>query len=272
MTDSSHYDIIIVGGGLVGASLACALGGQSYRVGVVEAVPYGADAQPSYDERSVALACGSRRIFEGLGLWQALAGDAAPIRRIHVSDRGHFGFAHLDATDCGVEALGYVLANRVIGKVLGEAMAGMSSVELLCPAQVFRVTTGEQTASVAVKQHGAERVLSAALVVGADGDRSKVRQLVGIEANRWDYDQHAVIANVTPGRNHDNIAYERFATEGPLAMLPLCDGRCSLVWTVAAREVDTVLALDDAKFLRRVQDTFGGRLGQLKQVIVDLML
>jgi len=266
MTDNSHYDIIIVGGGLVGASLACALGGQRYRVGVVEAVPYGADGQPSYDERSVALAWGSRRIFEGLGVWQALAGEAAPIRRIHVSDRGHFGFARLDAQDYGVEALGYVLANRVLGKVLGEAMARMSNVELLCPAQVLHVAIGEQAASVAVKQQGAERTLSAALVVGADGDRSKVRQLVGIERNRWDYGRHAVIANVTPGRYHDNIAYERFTADGPLAMLPLSDGRCGLVWTVPARDVDTVLALDGADFLRRVQDTFGGRLGRLKQV------
>ena len=115
---AAEYDVLIVGGGMVGASLACALGGQALRVGMIESVPFGEPGQPSYDDRSIALAYGSHRIFAGMDLWQEIAPEAMPIKKIHVSDRGHFGAVRMEAADMGCAALGYVVENRVLGKFL----------------------------------------------------------------------------------------------------------------------------------------------------------
>ncbi|MGA7801993.1 MAG: 2-octaprenyl-6-methoxyphenyl hydroxylase, partial [Gammaproteobacteria bacterium] len=136
MTD---YDLLIVGGGMVGASLACALGGQPLRVAVAEAVPFDAPAQPSYDDRAIALAAGTRRIFEGMGLWPALCDGLTAIHHIHVSDRGRFGFAHIDRREQGVEALGYVAPARVLGGGIGSRLRELSTVDVICPARVESV-------------------------------------------------------------------------------------------------------------------------------------
>lgn len=260
------FDVLIVGGGMVGASLACALARRPLRIGVVETFPFGGGQQPGYDDRSIALAYGTRRIFEGMGLWREIAAAATPIERIHVSDRGHFGAARLHAAAYGYDALGYVVESRALGRVFAAALAALPQVELICPARVTALETAPAVARVTVAQNAAERMLTARLVVGADGADSSVRRWSGIGAQRTDYGQSAVIANLTPERPHRNVAYERFTDSGPLALLPMSDGRCALVWTVRTEDCAGILALDDDGFLARLQERFGGRLGRLLRI------
>lgn len=263
---SADYDILIIGGGLVGASLACALGNQALRVGLIEAKPLATGAPAHYDERSIALSYGSRLIFDALGLWPALAAHATPIRHILISNRGHFGATRLAAQDEGVDALGYVTPARVIGTVLAESLVQFANVELLCPAQLERVTLGEEAAEVTVTMAGEARQLRGRLIVAADGANSAVRESLGIQTRHWGYAQTAVIANITPENFHQYTAYERFTDSGPLAMLPLQNERCGVVWTVGSSDADTIMALDDAQFLARLQARFGQRLGRLLKV------
>lgn len=264
-----EYDILIVGGGLVGASLACALKHLPLRIGVVEASafdPHSPVLQPSYDERSIALAWGSRVIFESLGLWSQMAAAATAITDIHVSDRGHFGFTRLDARSQQVEALGYVVVSREMGKVLTAAMAACNNVDVFCPATLSAIHVNERHASVTLQQDGIETVLSARLVVGADGATSVVRDLLGIDTTVWDYGQTAIITNLTPARAHHGTAYERFTSTGPMAMLPLSEGRVALVWTVPSDNADAIAGLADDAFLAAVQEQFGYRLGSFTRV------
>lgn len=263
---TNDYDILIIGGGLVGASLACALGGQALRVGLIEAKPFATRAQPDYDERSIALSYGSQRIFAAMNLWPALADGCTPIQRIRISDRGHFGAARLDAAEEGVAALGYVAPARVIGQALAARLAEFSNIEMLCPAQVDAVRLDAEAAEVSVRIGASTQLLRSRLVVAADGAHSLVREQLGIETAHWQYDQTAVIANITPERPHANTAYERFTDTGPLALLPLQDNRCSLVWTVRNAQVDVLMQLDDAAFLAALQERFGQRLGRLLKV------
>lgn len=263
--DTQRCDIAIVGGGMVGLSLAAALRTLPLDIVVVEPVPPGSDAQPSFDERTTALSNGSRRILEGLGAWQRVAAEATPIRHIHVSDRGRFAMARLSAEEQGVPALGYTLTNRVLGLALAEACRPAERVEVACPATVTGVEPGPERVRLSVA--GARQgTLEARLVVAADGARSAVRDALGIEATVWDYGQHALIANLVPEKFHDYVAYERFTDDGPMALLPLSDGRCTVVWTMPPAAAEAVMALDDHAFLAALQDRFGYRLGRLQRV------
>src|SRR5437868_267125 len=180
-----EHDIVIVGGGLVGASLACALRDTGLRAAVVEAVPLPSDLQPSINVRTVALAYGSRRVFEGMGVWAAIERlGATPIERIHVSQRGGFGVTRLAAQELGLPALGYVVENRRLGAALWQTLQAPRGIDWYCPATVTEFEITPAAALVRV-QRGAETVeLKARLVIGADGAQSVVRKLAGIEAQR----------------------------------------------------------------------------------------
>ena len=157
------YDIVIVGGGMVGASLACALGNSGLRIAVIEAVALGDPGQPSYDDRTIALAYSSRRIFEGIGVWESIAQRSAnPIEHIHISDKGHFGFTRLHASDMDIEALGYVAETRALGAALYEVMASYSNITLVCPAKVVDVKITENTAELSIESDGKIEALKAA--------------------------------------------------------------------------------------------------------------
>jgi len=262
------YDLVIVGGGLVGASLAIALSGRDLRIAVVESsVPSERNQSThGYDDRAIALSYGSARVFEGMGVWSKIALQAEPIRHIHVSDRGHFGFAQLDAHQEGVPALGYVVTARQIGQVLLSTLSRCKDVELIAPAKVVGLQVEENQARVSLKQESQVTELNAKLVVAADGGNSFIRDLLNIKTRRWDYGQHAVVANITPDRAHQGVAYERFTQSGPVALLPMQGDRCALVWTLAEDRVDEVMALDDADFLDAFQERFGFRLGRFNRV------
>lgn len=269
MSDSTdtQYDIVIAGGGMIGASLALALAPLGLRVAVVEAVARGESRQPSFDDRSTALSRSTQRMFEAMGLWEEVISAATPIRRIHVSDQGRFGFSHIDAAQQGVDALGYVVINRVLGDVLQSALAHAGTVDIRCPARVSEVETGDELASVRIDTaNGSHRDLSCKLVVAADGANSALRPMLGICATKTDYGQHAVIGNVLPEKPLDNCAYERFTDQGPLALLPVADDRAAFVWTVSSHDVDRVFGLDDEAFLDELQTAFGYRLGRLSRV------
>ncbi len=267
MSEPVHdYDLVIVGGGLVGASLAIALSGRGLRMALVEAAVPSADTQPNYDDRALALAYGSRRIFEGLGLWSAIAPQAGPIDKIHVSERGQFGFTRLDCRDERVPALGYVITARELGRTLLAELPKLSDLTILAPAQVTDVSCDPDAARLTINDGRGDRQLTARLLVAADGVKSFVREALDFPVRRWEYGQSAVVANITPERAHEQVAYERFTATGPVALLPMNDDRCALVWTVADAELETVLALDDATFIARFQQRFGQRLGRFLRV------
>jgi 2-octaprenyl-6-methoxyphenol hydroxylase len=262
----NRYDVIITGGGMVGSSLACALSGQGLRLAMIETLRHEARTGPGYDDRAIALAYGTKRIFTGLGLWDGIAAAAEPIHRIHVSDRGHFGMVRMDREEEKLPALGYVVPARHIGHVLGEAVQRLEDVDRYCPARVSAVHTGTDAVQVDVRQGDSETTLSASLLVAADGADSSIREHFGIESVTSDYGQTAIVTNITPQLPHNNTAYERFTDTGPLALLPMTEGRCAVVWTVASEMVDAIMALADSDFLARLQERFGFRLGRLERV------
>lgn len=263
----AEYDLAIVGGGLVGASLALSLAPLGLRIALLEAVaPAQGEQHPSFDERTTALANGTVRAFRTLGVWAAMEREAAPIRKIHVSDQGRFGTARIDAAEQGLEALGYVVPNRVIGAALWQALARTQAVEVIAPAQVTGNELEGPCRRIAFAVDGEPRALTARLVVAADGVRSVVRAQAGIEAEHLEYEQVALTAVMTTQRFHDYVAYERFTEQGPIAILPLTDGRCGMVWTRKPDEVARLLALPDDEFLREFQAAFGFRLGRFVRI------
>lgn len=261
------FDVAISGGGLVGASLALALAPLGLKVALIEAVPQGRSEHPSFDERTTALANGSVRIFRSLDVWRQMEREATPIRRIHVSDQGRFGIARIEAAEQGLESLGCVLPNRVMGAALWEGLRAEPGVQVIAPARVVATTVEPGSRTVRIERDGAEPLdLRARLVVAADGARSTLREQAGIAAEHWEYSQTAIISTMSTQRFHDHTAYERFTPDGPIAVLPLADGRCGLVWTRRPQDAARLLALPDEEFLAELQSAFGFRLGRLLRI------
>jgi 2-octaprenyl-6-methoxyphenol hydroxylase len=260
------FDLAIAGGGLVGASLALALAPIGLRIALVEAVAPGVDGHPSYDERTTALSNGTVRTFQGLGVWRHMQRESTPIRHIHVSEQGRFGVARIDAAEQGLESLGCVLPNRVIGAALWEGLRTAPGVEIIAPASVASTALDEGHRLLRVECAGQPVEIRARLVVAADGARSVVRDQAGIASERWDYGQTAIVTTMTAQRFHDHVAYERFTPDGPIAVLPLADGRCGVVWTRRPEEAARLVALSDEEFLAEFQAAFGFRLGRLLKV------
>jgi 2-octaprenyl-6-methoxyphenol hydroxylase len=259
------FDVAIVGGGMVGASLAVALAPLNLRVALIEAIPHNAAAQPSFDERTTALSNGSRRILETLDVWPQLNALATPIAKIHVSDQGRFGFARIDASEQGLAAMGYVIPNRALGSILWARLAG-SGIKVFCPAEVSLISATDQAVKIEIAEAGAKIAIDARLIVAADGAQSVVRNAFGIAAQVREYGQTALITTVLPQRFHDNVAYERFTPSGPLALLPLDGGRCTLVLTLNKDAAQAAMAFSDQEFLAEVQRRFGFRLGRFLKV------
>ena len=268
MTEFSpkRYDIVIAGGGMIGTSLALALAPLGIRIAVSEAIARSAVAQPSFDERSTALSRSSQRFFEAIGLWPEIVAASTPIRSIHVSEQGRFGFSHIDAAEQGVEALGYVVINRVLGEVLQRALVSHAGIDFLCPSQIVRTATRANAVQVAVQTEMGEAALSGRLLVAADGAKSTVREMIGIGSEVSDYAQVAVIGNLQSELAHENRAFERFTESGALAMLPINEGRTAFVWILGSNDAERVMSASDADFLAEIQHTFGHRLGTFSRI------
>ncbi len=274
MTDDVHTEIAIVGGGLMGATLALLLARvrPDCRILLCEKSPFTAATpdllkQPSFDARSTALAPTSVELLQTLGVWQRLPMPATAIRKIHVSDRGHLGWVALGESDNQSQPLGYVVENRSLGWSLTQAMAAESNLQIRAPMHVARVQAKSRRARLLCQ--GQESSIDARLVIIADGADSPLRQQLGIQTRVRDYHQNAIVANVACSKAHNGQAFERFTAQGPLALLPLqgeWGKSMAMVWTRPEAEVDTALALSDQAFLSELQQVFGYRLGELSAV------
>jgi 2-octaprenyl-6-methoxyphenol hydroxylase len=259
----AEFDVVIVGGGLVGGSLASALRGLPLRVALIESAPPHAPNQPGPDERVIALSLGSRRIFGGLGVWPAIAPVAEPILSVHVSDRGHCGFTRLDRHEEGVEALGYVTPARAMECALQDSLEQAPNLQLLRPARLLDHRVGADGVDLEIQLGAERRRVTTRLLVAADGGESSVRERLGLRVDGHDYGQDAVITTVMADRPCPGQAFERFTDTGPLAMLPMPGGRYSVVWTCRPTETADLLSLTEADFIARLQARFGWRLGRL---------
>ncbi|MFQ3788601.1 2-octaprenyl-6-methoxyphenyl hydroxylase [Halomonas sp. A29] len=265
-----EVDIAIVGGGLVGASLASALAPLIERhgltVAVIEAAPIldrtTAPWQPSFDARSSAIAQGSAERFRTMGLWSAMAEQAAAILRIHVSERGRLGVTRLTAAELDQPALGYVIPNAWMGRVLHRRLAELP-IDWHCPSHVETIVPAAEGYRLALSNGG---TLRAGLTVLADGGRSGLKEQLGIGSDSVPYDQVALIANVEMSQPHEGVAYERFTREGPIALLPLRGQQMALIWTHALGREQARMALGDGDFLAELQRAFGDRAGRFRRV------
>jgi 2-octaprenyl-6-methoxyphenol hydroxylase len=276
---ADDFDVVIAGGGLVGGSLAIALaqiGAQNdaqkgIRVALIEAVPPESDAQPSFDDRTIALSRGSYRILDQLGIWSHIEDSVWPIQQIHVSQQQHFGTSVIDSAEQGVAELGHVIKSRVLGESLWELIRELPGVTTFCPTSVTATERESQPEDgrrrVELQGANGTHSISTKLLVVADGARSRVRTALGINAEDRDYEQVAVVAKVQIDPEHaGHVAYERFTTEGPLAMLPGPDGHYTVVLARNAETVQSVMDMGDDELLALLQSLFGFRLGRLRRL------
>lgn len=255
-------DILIVGGGPVGMVLALLLAKKNIAGTVLEARKQGA---ANLDTRALALSYGTKRIFDGLGIWQSVAVQATAINTIHVSQKGSFGRSVLKAEDYQQEALGYVLSYGALCTALNAAMAQFSCINVIDEAQAEAITHDKKAATVRYARHGESFELSSALAVLADGGRS-LEEVAGLKRDTKEYGHDALISKVRAELPHNNIAYERFTAQGPMALLPNGEHDFSLVWTGKSESIAPLLALSDAEFLEQFHAQFGDRVGRFLSV------
>jgi len=257
----NEFDVIIVGGGLVGLSLAAALGKDDFSVAVLEARQPVIDwPAGSVDLRVYAITRESQKLFELTGAWSAMLPKAGPFRDMRVWDAGGNGDIHFSSADLGEPYLGHILEARVIEKALLDVLDEIHCVQRFCPASVTAFNELEDGQQVELEDG---RMLSAGLLVGADGKHSRVRDHAGIHARVSDYGQQALVAVVTTERSHEETAWQRFLPTGPLAFLPLADGRSSIVWSASSERAEQLLKLDATDFCAELGLAFDRRLGKI---------
>ncbi|GLQ33131.1 2-octaprenyl-6-methoxyphenyl hydroxylase [Litoribrevibacter albus] len=262
------YDYAIVGGGMAGLTMALLLApvleANKQRLVIIEAFdPQGGHYQPSFDARSTALSEGTRRILDQLGLWSSLAKRVCAIDQIHVSQKGGFGSTRMSASECQVDHLGYVIENAWFGQCLMDAIAELECVDWLAPAKVEQLTQQEQGQLLTLDDG---RSVSTSFLMVADGAQSSLRDKLGIQANRTAYQQHALVCNVSTRLAHQQVAYERFTPNGPLALLPLTESRSALIWSVPEGQIAERMAMSDREFIQLLEQEFGTRLGPITKV------
>ncbi len=258
-------DVLIVGGGLVGASLAIALDGCALRVGLVESAAPRVDTQPSYDERNLALARASVNALDALGVWPLISAHGSLLTRIHVSRQGEFGAARLDALRHGIDYFGAVMPARELGNGLLRRLDSCRALARFAPATLASFAQGDDGVVARISSENGEREIRTRLLVGADGTQSSVRGALGIDIETFDYEQTAFVTTVTTQRPIDS-AYERFTSTGPLALLPLGERRAGVVLTVPTSESARVGELDEHGFLEFLHARFGWRLGRFSRL------
>ncbi|KAM3112728.1 FAD-dependent hydroxylase [Phormidesmis sp. 146-33] len=258
-SDPYDYDLAIVGGGVVGATLACALRNSGLSVVLIEA-----------EARSLATARGqaynisplSSRILDGIGVWDQIRSQLGTYHKIRLSDADHPNVVQFVPQDLGAETLGYVAEHRVLLTALQKALH-QSHITWLCPAKVLKTDFQPNGARLEVLVEGEVRQIWTRLVVGADGARSPLRQQAGIRTHGWQYWQSCVVATIKPEKPHNNIAYERFWSSGPFAILPLPNNLCRIVWTAPRLEAEAIAQLDDSQFIEQLTRRFGDQMGKL---------
>jgi 2-octaprenylphenol hydroxylase len=265
-TNNTDYDLIIAGGGMVGSALACALGQSDLKIALLEGLPL-ERIRPGddLDARVSAISRASQRIFAAVGAWDGMtAWRVSPFREMRVWDASGFGQIHFDSATIGEPLLGWIIENRVIQHALLERARQLPAVDLLCPAALEAIQPLDHDRWRVQLNDG--HACTTRLLVGADGAQSSVRQWANINTGGWNYDQSAVVANVRSAEPHQETAWQRFLPTGPLAFLPLHDGRCSIVWATTPEQADALLALDDAAFADALAAAFDRRLGAIMEV------
>ncbi len=272
-TPAFDYDLAIVGGGIVGATLACALKDSGLTVALIEAQ---SQAEAIAKGQAYAVSLLSSRIYQGIGVWQAVASSVAPFRQVRLSDADYPHAVHFLPADLQTEDLGYVAEHRVLLKALQAFLLDCPNIQWLCPAKVTKVdyqTSGVELALSPADDSTNSDPLEAIpssirvrLLVAADGARSQIRQSAGIQTHGWQYWQSCIVATVAPEKPHNDIAYERFWPGGPFGILPMTENRCRIVWTEPHAEAKAVVALDDARFLQELQSRYGNQMGRLSLI------
>lgn len=261
------YAVLVAGGGLTGASLAVALANLGVKVAVVEAVPPQDPAQPSLDDRTSAIARTGVRILENLGVWTRLAEAPSPIQVVEISERGCFGGARIEAASQGLDSLGSVVRNRVLGQALWDRLRESDVIDIFCPATVLSVEVEPDGVRASIKAgSGKPNKLSARLLAVAEGAHSPLRDKFGIQAEHREYQQVALtgLAEVRKVIRPDT-AWERFTAEGPLAVLPAGGRRYGYV-IVSNRGAEKLRELNEAELIARLQELMGYRAGEFVAV------
>ena len=259
----TRVELIVVGGGLVGLTLAIACAEAGIDVAVIDREDPATMLAEPFDGRTTAIAHGSRQVLAGIGLWPLVAAEAEPILEIRVADGGSPLFLHYDHHDIGDQPLGYIVENRVLRRALMARAAQLPSLQHLAPVAVERVA---RDLSVAVAHLADGRRIRGALVAACDGRGSPLRRAAGIETLEWTYPQISIVCTVRHERPHRGVAVEHFLPAGPFAILPMTENRSSIVWTERADLAPRLLALDDASFAAELGRRFGDFLGALEVV------
>ncbi len=263
MVNTLRGDALIVGGGLVGGTLACALGHAGLRVVVVDTAEPKTVLDAGFDGRASAIALTSRRLLERVGVWDRVADQASPMLDIRVSDGESRFFLHYDHREVGDQPFGHMVENRVLRRAILEEMQALETVHVSAPDRVVELTRGAAVAEARLAAMGPVR---ADLVVAADGRASRTREDARIRVTGWRYAQVGIVCTVEHERSHGHIAHEHFLPAGPFAILPLLGNRASIVWTERADRAPAFMALDDAAFVRELTKRFGDFLGDVRLV------
>lgn len=257
------FDILIVGGGMVGASLACALGDTALRIGVIENAEAPMEwPEEEFDIRVSAITRATEKVFAAIGAWEGMVRRRVQAySQMHVWDATGSGAIDFDSADIGEPNLGHIIENRVILAALLERMAEFSNIELICPAQVGTLERQPDSVTLTLADG---RSLKARLVVGADGANSWVREQAGITTTGWSYEQSAVVATIKTSKHHQDACWQRFMPSGPLAFLPLPQGLSSIVWSTSPERAAELVNMPESQFLDELQLAFGDRLGRME--------
>ncbi len=262
----TRYDVLIVGGGMVGSALACALGGSGLSVGVLESrLPEAYSPEQPHDLRVSALSIASERFLQNIGAWEGISSRrSCPYKRMKVwESSAQQGATEFNAAESGYSHLGHIVENRIVQLALLERVRQLDNVDLISPARTRRIDYSP--GATLVELESGEQVVGR-LVVAADGGDSMVRQAAGIGVTKWDYHQQALVAGVTTAYGQEDITWQQFTPTGPLAFLPLSGHNASLVWYNTPNEVKRLRALPDDLFLEQLHARFPAELGQITAI------
>ncbi|PSB52699.1 2-octaprenyl-6-methoxyphenyl hydroxylase [Chamaesiphon polymorphus CCALA 037] len=257
------YDLAIVGGGIIGNTLAVALQNSGLRVVSIESQAQSISIAKS---RAYVLSMLSGQIFEGLGVWEEVLPQIAQFSQIQISDADYAGVVKMYPQDLGRSTLGYAASHEVLLTALQNKLRSAANITVMCPAQVVEVKYTPTGAEITIQTPDTETPtkIRTSLVIAADGAKSSLRERAGIATAGWNYWQSCITATVTPAQPHQNVAYERFWYAGPIGVLPLADGRCQVVWTVPHQQAEELRDLPESEFLARLEHCTGGLLGKLE--------
>ena len=262
-----HYDIIIVGGGMVGATLACGLAeeAENLSIALIDANAPNFDwDNNSFDMRVSAITRASQTLFKNIDVWEKIVElRVCPYQDMYVWDAEGKGKVHFDSADMGEADLGHIIENRVIVKALHQRVAEISNIDLLCPVKIESINFHDDKTELVLDD---KTTLSSKLVVGADGTRSWIRQQADIAVKGWDFDQAALVTTVKTEKHHENTAWQRFLKTGPLAFLPLTDGYSSIVWSTSPEEAKRLTEISKDDFAKELEQAFESKLGKIESV------